>query len=146
MTTNQLHKLYTLGVLFALACILSASSVSASEPNINSLVQQVIPAVVRVTGYIRSAGAENDYRKHGESSGFFFDRRGLLFTVYSPYVELRTRTLCEKFDVELYEGRVQNAEPQPLLFKSGIGQQHFVNRGYRANGYGMLFGRSLLLT
>lgn len=109
MTINHAHKVHPLGVLFALAGLLSASSLSATEPCISSLVQQVIPAVVRITGYIRSAGAENDYRKHGESSGFFFDRRGLLFTVYSIFVELKTRTLCEKFEVELYDGRILNA-------------------------------------
>ncbi|MCG8606178.1 S1C family serine protease [bacterium] len=84
-------------------------SVRAGESTLEPVVRQIIPAVVRVTGHMRAVGTNNPYRKHGESSGFLFDKKGLLFTVYSTYVEPKTKTMCEKFDIELYDGRILSA-------------------------------------
>jgi serine protease Do len=89
--------------------MLASNSVRAGEFTLEPVVRQIIPAVVRVTGHMRVVGAENQYRKHGESSGFLFDRKGFLFTVYSTYVEPKTKILCEKFDIELYDGRILSA-------------------------------------
>jgi serine protease Do len=95
--------------LSVLTVMLTGRSVRAVEATLEPVVRQIIPAVVRVTGYIRLEGIENEYRKHGESSGFLFDKKGFLFTVYSTYVEPKTKTLCEKFDIVLFDGRILNA-------------------------------------
>jgi S1-C subfamily serine protease len=95
--------------LLALGGIIAGSSINAQETAIEPVVRQMIPAVARVTGYKRAAGTENEYHKYGESSGFFVDKKGIMLTVYSGYVELETRMLCEKFEVELFDNRVVHA-------------------------------------
>ncbi len=96
-------------VLLAPGGILAGPSGDARETVVEPAIRQLMPSVVAITGYMRTAGTENEYRKYGESSGFFVNKEGFLLTVYSVYVELENRMLCEKFEVELFGGQVLNA-------------------------------------
>lgn len=96
-------------VLLATGNILAGPTGDAREPVVEPAIRQIMPSVVAITGYMRTAGTENEYRKYGESSGFFVDKEGFLLTVYSPHLELESRMLCEKFEIELFDGRLANA-------------------------------------
>lgn len=92
-----------------LTIIMANGTTKAQVPADELMVQRTLPAVARISGYLRSAATENKFHKHGESSGFFFDQGGLLLTVYSVYVKPETRRLCEKFEVDLFDDRSLNA-------------------------------------
>ncbi len=92
-------------VLLSLAIIFSGGQLAAQD----AVVREVLPAVVRITGYLRAAPSAK-FGKFAERSGFIFDEKGLIFTVYDPFVAPETRRLCEKFEVTLADGQVQSAE------------------------------------
>lgn len=98
-----------LTLLLASGGLFAGSPGDARQTPGEPAIRQIMPAVVAITGYMRTAGTESEYRKYGESSGFFVEKGGFLLTVYSPYVELENRKLCEKFEVELSGGEIANA-------------------------------------
>lgn len=92
-------------IMLTLGIVFNGSQLPAQD----AVVQDVLPAVVRITGYLRPAPSA-EFGKFAERSGFIFDEKGLIFTVYDPFVAPETRRLCEKFEVTLADGRVQTAE------------------------------------
>lgn len=110
MTTNQARcKVSIHAAAWVLAVVLTATSARAQNLASEPMVEQALPAVVGISGHMRSAVNKEEFHKFAESSGFLFEDDGLLLTVYSAYVDAEARWLCEKFEVELYDGRTLNA-------------------------------------
>ncbi len=109
MASQLLHKLKKVVTLMVLAGPLVVGLAEALPQSNDRFMQQLGPALVRVAGYMGNGDSGNESPMYGQSSGFFFDRNGLLLTTYSPYVALETKTLCEKFEIELYDGTTRTA-------------------------------------
>ncbi len=71
-------------------------------------LEEVMPAVVRISGYMADTEGEQ-LSKYAETSGFFFNEKGYILAAYRPYVTAETRLLCEKFEVHLYNGETLSA-------------------------------------
>jgi len=83
---------------------------AAQETSFDKIAKKMEPAVAKITGYMRNAGSNREFSEFNRSSGIIFDDRGFLFTVYTSYVHRMSRILCEKFKVELSNGRIIKAE------------------------------------
>ncbi|HXV59978.1 MAG TPA: S1C family serine protease [Vicinamibacteria bacterium] len=81
----------------------------AQEPEAPAVIEALVPAVVRVTGYMRDGAGRGEYRMFAESTGFFVDESGLLFTVYDKFVSPTERKLCEKFEITRHDGQTIEA-------------------------------------
>ena len=107
----RLRYLFMLAVALPLCIIIPLQNHcgAAEKETLDQVVRRVAPAVVKITGYMHKPGTNKEFSKYNQSSEFFFDNRGYLFTVYSSYVHRMSRRLCEKFEIVLSDGRVVNA-------------------------------------
>jgi S1-C subfamily serine protease len=92
------------GVLLLIAVVALAPANGDS-----GAIEDLRPAVVSISGSMRDRTVVDGFTEYGTASGFVFDPRGFLFTVYSPFVDRNLRRLCERFEVTLADGRVRQA-------------------------------------
>ncbi|HSF14517.1 MAG TPA: S1C family serine protease [Vicinamibacteria bacterium] len=89
--------------------LLAGSLSLAQEAKAPAAIEELLPAVVRVTGYMRDGAGRGEYRRFAESTGFFVDESGLLLTIYDPFVAPKERKLCEKFEITRHDGQTVEA-------------------------------------
>jgi S1-C subfamily serine protease len=92
-----------------LSFLLAVAGTVVSEGGAVPSAERFRPAVVRITASMADPAAQSGFTPFGEASGFIFDRRGYVFTVYSPFKDQATRRLCERFDVVADDGRALGA-------------------------------------
>jgi serine protease Do len=86
---------------------LSASVLADAEAeSVASLARQAAPGVVRVTGWLQN----DDDQPFAEASGFFVDAGGTVLSVASVFTDAGPRLLCERFEIQRFDGRRLAAE------------------------------------
>lgn len=101
-------------VLLAVGLGYLSDSRAADDSDFAAVANELAPAVVRITGYMRELGSENSYQTYGEASGFFIDREGYLLSVAHPFIDRSRDRLCERFQLELHDGRRLTAQLHAL--------------------------------
>jgi serine protease DegS len=93
-------------LLFVLVMTMPGNGADTAARELGVFAGRLSPAVVHIKGYMRGADEKAGLTLHNQGSGFLFDERGYLFSVYSVFTDPQDRILCEKFEVMLSDGRV----------------------------------------
>lgn len=70
--------------------------------------QEKAKSIVLISGYLKTSSVQE--KPFSQSSGFIIDSKGTVFTTYDRFVNSEHRLLCDKFIVQLHDGKRMTAK------------------------------------
>lgn len=103
---NMRCRIFAYFVLFGLSSSITTFVFAADTLGPTEILRRIAPSIVHITGYMGQQGQE----PYAEASGIFIEDGGFLVSVSNVFTNPKTRRLCERYLVRLFDGRQLHAK------------------------------------